>query len=83
MAIENNQPLRQLLIEWNDVLGARTVDDAEVLISMLKIELAGKEEVIKALTEDIKYYRKDYNDQMIQDQGLDAQQILKNIMRSK
>ena len=83
MAIENNQPLRQLLIEWNDVLGARTVDDAEVLISMLQIELAGKEEVIKALTEDIKYYRKDYNDQMIQDQGLDAQQILKNIMRSK
>ena len=35
------------------------------------IELAGKNAVIDALHDDIRYYRKDRNDQMIQDQGLD------------
>ena len=39
-------------------------------VKELKIELAGKEEVIKVLYADIKYYRKDWKDQMIQDQGL-------------
>ena len=40
-------------------------------VKELKIELAGKEAVIKALHEDLSYYRKDWKDQMIQDQGLE------------
>lgn len=39
-------------------------------VKQLKIELAGKEEVIKVLHDDICYYRKDWKDQMKQDQGL-------------
>lgn len=35
------------------------------------VELAGKEAVIKALHDDIREYRKDWKDQMIQDQGLE------------
>lgn len=41
----------------------------------LKIELAGKEAVIKALHEDLSHYRKDWKDQMIQDQGADDETI--------
>lgn len=44
---------------------------AEIISNYMEIEIAGKEEVIKTLHEDIKYYRKDWRDQMIQDQGLD------------
>ena len=40
-------------------------------VKELKIELAGKEAVIKVLHEDISYYRKDWKDKMIQDQGLE------------
>ena len=63
--------LDELLKEWNDPLGARTMSDAEDIIHMALVEIAGKEEIIKALHEDIKYYRKDWKDQMIQDQGLE------------
>ena len=34
-----------------------------------QIAMAGKEEVIKVLQDDLRYYRKDWKDQMIQDQG--------------
>jgi len=37
----------------------------------LKIEIAGKEAVIKAMEDDIQYYKKDWRDTLIQDQGLD------------
>jgi len=67
----NTQSLDELLAEWNDPLGYRDVSSAEELIDQLQIELAGKEEIIKALSKDIQYYRKDWKDQMIQDQGLD------------
>ena len=40
-------------------------------IKDLEIELAGKNAVIDDLHEDIRYYRKDWKDNMIQDQGLD------------
>ncbi|MCP4101998.1 MAG: hypothetical protein GY750_11295 [Lentisphaerae bacterium] len=66
------QTLNELLTEWNDPLGARTMSDAEYLIDKLIIELAGKEEVIKELEKDIKYFRKDWKDQMVQDQGLET-----------
>ena len=62
--------LKQLLEDWNDPLGARTMSDAEDLIHALQIELAAKEEVIKVLHNDIRWYRKDWNTSMIQDQGL-------------
>jgi len=44
-------------------------------VKELKIELEGKEAVINALHEDIAYYRKDWKDQMIQDQGIDDEKI--------
>lgn len=46
------------------------IDSLKEEIKRLKVELAGKESVIKLLHEDIKYYRKDWRNQMIQDQGL-------------
>ena len=39
------------------------------------VELAGKDSVIKALHDDIREYRKDWKDQMIQDQGVDDEEI--------
>ena len=47
------------------------MEDAEELVDALRIELAGKEEVIKMLQSDIKWYKKDWTDTMIQDQGLE------------
>ena len=47
----------RLLDEWSDPLGSRTMSDAEDLIHMLLVEIAGKEEVIKALETDIQYYK--------------------------
>lgn len=64
--------LEELLAEWSDPLGVREMSDAEELIDLLRSELAGKEEVIKALHEDIRYYRKDWKEQMIQDEGLEG-----------
>ena len=40
-------------------------------IDRLRAEIAGKEAVIKVLHEDISYYRKEWKDQMIRDQGLE------------
>lgn len=65
------ETLEQLLADWRDPLSAHTVQDAEDIIHMLLVELAGKEAVIRQLSEDIAYYRKDWKDQMIQDQELD------------
>ncbi len=65
------QSLDELIAGWDDALGARTMSEAEELIDMLRVEVAGKDEVIKALHKDIKYYRKDWKDQMIQDQGIE------------
>jgi len=62
-----SETLERLLAEWRDPLSANTFSDAEDLIHILLLELAGKEEVIKALTDDIRYYRKDWNTQMLQD----------------
>ncbi len=39
-------------------------------VDKYQIELAGKEAVIRAIEEDISYYRKDWKDQMIQDQDI-------------
>ena len=47
----------RLLDEWSDPLGSRTMSDAEDLIHMLLVEIAGKEEIIKALETDIQYYK--------------------------
>ena len=44
---------------------------AEIIKRYIAIQIAGKDEVIKTLHDDIRYYRKDWKDQMIQDQGLD------------
>lgn len=48
------------------------VDDLRAEIRSLQIEMAGKDAVITELHKDIAYYRKDRRDQMIQDQGLPA-----------
>jgi len=53
-----SQSLDELLAEWNDPLGSRTVSDAEDLISALQIELAGKEEIIKVLQGDVAFYKR-------------------------
>lgn len=63
--------LEQALREWDDPYAVHEVQDAEEIIHALRVELAGKEAVIKSLHEDISYYRKDWKDQMIQDQGLE------------
>ena len=44
-------------------------------IEAFEIELAGKDAVIKELHKEIAYYRKDWKDQMIQDQGVDDEAI--------
>ena len=49
--------LDRLLKEWRDPLAANTFTDAEDLIHMLLVEIAGKEEVIKSLETDIQYYK--------------------------
>ena len=67
--VDMNNTLKEMLSDWHDPLGAHTMSDAEDLIHALEVELSGKEAVIAALHEDIKYYRKDWKDQMIQDQG--------------
>ena len=61
--------LEQMLEEWDK--DPNDLDFAESLIQLLRIELAGKESVIKELHGDIEWYRKDWKDQMIQDQGID------------
>jgi len=53
-----SQTIDDLLAEWNDPYGSRTVGDAEDLISALQIELAGKEEVIKMLHKDVAFYKR-------------------------
>lgn len=63
--------LNQLLADWSDPLSAHTLPEAEDLIHMLLVEIAGKEAIIKELRDDLKFYRSDYKDQMIQDQGLE------------
>jgi len=40
-------------------------------IKELEVELAEKEAVILSLCEDLNYYRKDLEEQMLQDQGLE------------
>jgi len=68
--------LKQLLEDWNEkpsnplLRDHRTMSDAEDLVNALQLELAAKEEVIKVLHNDIRWYRKDWNTSMIQDQGL-------------
>jgi len=62
--------INELLNKWNDPLTNNTMNDAKETIDALLIEIAGKEAVIKELENDIQYYRKDWKDQMIQDQGL-------------
>ena len=52
-----SEKLEELLADWSDPLGARTMSDAEDLIDALRVELAGKEEVIKVLEADIQYYK--------------------------
>ena len=64
--------LEQVLREWDDPYEAHELQDAEEIIHALRVELAGKEAVIKSLHEDIRDYRKDWKDQMIQDHGLEG-----------
>ena len=63
--------LEQALRQWDDLYGVHELQEAEEIIHALRVEIAGKESVIKALHEDLSYYRKDWKDQMIQDQGLE------------
>ena len=67
--------LEQVLRQWDDPYAAHELQEAEEIIHALRVEIAGKESVIKALHEDLNYYRKDWKDQMIQDQGLDDEEI--------
>lgn len=46
--------ITEMLNDWNDPHGARTMSDAEKLIDALQIELAGKESVIKGKENIIK-----------------------------
>jgi hypothetical protein len=50
--------IEELLKGWSDPLGANTMSDAEELIDLLRIERAGKEEVIRVLREDVKFYKR-------------------------
>ena len=59
-----NDKLKEMLIDWNDPLGYRTVPDAEDLICELQIEIGGKDELIKTLKDELKYY-KDLADEYI------------------
>ena len=54
-----SETLERLLAEWRDPLSVNTFSDAEDLIHMLMLEVAAKEEVIKALTDDLRYYKKE------------------------
>ena len=67
--------LEEAISEWQDPYLPNDMSDAEDLIHMLIVEIAGKDEVIKSLTKDIQYYRKDWKDQMIQDRGVDLSLI--------
>lgn len=58
----SSQSIDELLAEWNDPLGDRNVSEAEDLIHMLQVELAGKEEVIKTLSKDIVFYKKHWRE---------------------
>ena len=49
--------LERLLEEWRDPLSANTFSDAEDLIHMLMVEMAGKEAIIESLEADIQYYK--------------------------
>ena len=49
--------LVELLADWNDPLGARTMSDAEDLILELQIEIGGKEGLINTLQDDLKYFK--------------------------
>ena len=51
-----NDKLDQMLKEWDDPCGARTMSEAEDLINELQITLAGKEELIRTLQDDIAYF---------------------------
>ena len=55
--------LEKLLKEWNEkssnplIRPHRTMSDAEALINVLQVELAGKEEVIRVLNSRVEEYR--------------------------
>lgn len=63
--------LEQALRQWDDLYAVHELQEAEEIIHALRVEIAGKESVIKELHKDVSYYRKDWIDQMIQDQGLE------------
>ena len=65
--------LEQMLKQWNDPHEIHDIQDAEEIIHALQVELAGKNSLIDMLHDDMSYYRKDWKDQMIQDQGLPEQ----------
>jgi len=52
-----NEKLSEMLMEWNDPLGARTMSEAEDLIHELQVEIGGKSGLIKALKDDLEYYK--------------------------
>jgi len=47
----SRERLEELLKDWNDTLAVHDVQDAEEIIHLLQIELAGKEAVIRCLQE--------------------------------
>ena len=53
----NQLLLDELLKDWRDPLSAHEVKDAEDIIHMLLVELAGKDAVISSLAADIAYYK--------------------------
>ena len=64
----------RLLNQWSDKQCARTMSDAEDLIHMLLVEIAGKEEVIKVLETNIEQnIRIIHTRQCTDDKDLDVQ----------
>ena len=52
-----NDDLKDMLAEWGDPLGSRTMSDAEDLIHALQVEIGGLNGHLKALEHDLRYYK--------------------------
>lgn len=52
-----NDELKEMLTEWSDPLGSRTMTDAEDLIHALQVEIGGMSGLIRALEDDLRHYK--------------------------
>jgi len=48
-----NEKLKNMLKEWNDILDAQTMSEAEELINELQVEISEKESLIESLKDDL------------------------------